>query len=260
MYTMRDVEMVKRMAALSRAGVPLARASQIATRELADVSPETATTVDSIVDRMVASLLAYDESSAAEAWTSALDVFDVQSAFERVVVPVMRQIGDAWHNGEATVAQEHFATNFLRSRLDMLSRQVLPMRDAPVVLLACLEGEHHELGLLMLAVMLRFHGFRTIYLGQDVPDDSLIRCAEDAQPAVLAVNTVTPAGVVHLERVAAALKASAPLTAIVYGGGAFEADSSLRSEFAGHYGGPDLPSALRTITQLAREAPAGGTQ
>ncbi len=258
MYSFRDVEMVKRMAALSLAGVPLARAAEIALAELADVSPDASSAAGGIADRLVTSLLAFDETEAAAAWTAALDLFDVQTAFERVIVPVMREVGQAWHDGTATVAQEHFATNFVRSRLDMLSRQVLPMRDAPVVLLACLEGEHHELGLLMLAVLLRFHGFRTIYLGQDVPDDGLIRCVEDSQPTVLAVNAGTVEGVRHLEVVASALKESAPLTAIVFGGGVFEADSSLIPPSAGHYGGPDLNSALQLITRLCRERPAGG--
>ena len=258
LYSHQDVEMVKRMAVLSSAGVPLARAAEIALNELSAVAPETASAADRIVSRMTAALLGYDEAAAANEWSSALDVFDVQSCFERVIVPVMRKVGQAWHDGDASVAQEHFATNFVRSRLDMLSRQVLPMWDAPVILLACLEGEHHELGLLMLAVMLRFHGFRTIYLGQDVPDESLIRCVEDSQPNVLALNAGTRDGVRHLEVVAAALKETAPMTAIVYGGGAFEADPSLRRDGLAHFGGPDLNSALRLISQLGRERPAGG--
>lgn len=259
MYSYQDVEMVKRMAVLSSAGVPLARAAELALRELGTVAPEATSAAAGIVSRLVSRLLEYDEASAAAEWSTALDLFDVQSAFERVIVPVMREVGQAWHNSEATVAQEHFATNFVRSRLDILSRQVLPMHDAPVVLLACLEGEHHELGLLMLAVMLRFHGFRTIYLGQDVPDDALIRCVEDSQPQVLAVNSGTVEGVTHLERVALALKETAPLTAIVYGGGVFGAEPTLRPDGGARYGGPDLQSALRLITQLGRERPAGGT-
>lgn len=257
MYSFADVEMVKRMAILSSSGVPLARAAELALKELGTVAPEANSAASGIVSRLVARLLAYDENGAAAEWSAALDMFDIQSAFERIVVPVMRAVGQAWHDGEASVAQEHFATNFVRSRLDMLSRQVQPMPGAPVVLLACLEDEHHELGLLMLAVMLRFHGLRTIYLGQDVPDDALIRCVEDAQPEVLALTAGTLEGAAHLERVAAAVQDTAPLTAIVYGGWAFETYESLRPRNA-RYGGPDLQSALRLITQLGRERPAGG--
>lgn len=250
--------MVKRMATLSSAGVPLARAAEVALKELGAVAPETTSAADNLASRLAAALLAYDEAAAAAEWSSALDIFDVQSAFERVIVPVMRQVGQAWHDGDASVAQEHFATNFVRSRLDMLSRQVLPMRDAPVVLLACLEGEHHELGLLMLAVLLRFHGFRTIYLGQDVPVDGLIRCVEDSQPHVLAVNAGTVEGTRHLDIIATALKETAPATAVVYGGGAFDAEPTLRRDHIAHYGGPDLNSALRLIAQLSRQRPEGG--
>ncbi len=257
MYSYRDVEMIRRISTLSKQGVPLARAAELAQSEQA-IGGERTSTVQGIVDKMIASLLAYDENSAAAEWTTALDLLDVQSAFERVIVPVMREIGQAWHAGEASIAQEHFATNFVRSRLDMLSRQVLPPPGAPIVLLACLEGEHHELGLLMLAVVLRFHGFRTIYLGQDVPTDALIRCVEDSQPQVVAVNAGTVEGAIHLEALAKALRETAPLSELVFGGGAFDAEPTLRREAIAHYGGADLQSAVRLITQLGRKYPAGG--
>jgi MerR family transcriptional regulator, light-induced transcriptional regulator len=259
MYSQRDVEAIRRMAALSQQGVPLARAA-VQVRTEAENGPQSGTLAEEIVSRMTARLLNYDEVGAAAEWFRALDVFDLQSAFQHVLVPLMRQIGQAWHDGEASIAQEHFTTNFVRSRLDVLGRQVLPLPDSPVVLLACLQGEHHELGLLMLAVMLRHHGFRTIYLGQDVPNEALIRCVEDSQPRVLVVNAGTIEGARHLPSIAGALPESVPLTALVYGGGAFDAEPSLRDDSHGIYGGPDLETAVRLITKVGRENPAGGSK
>ncbi|HMO54348.1 MAG TPA: MerR family transcriptional regulator [Tepidiformaceae bacterium] len=259
MYSHRDVEAVRQMSAFSRQGMPLAKAAARVRAEQQNDRPP-ATLAEGIASPLAARLLQYDEAGAAAEWTAALDVFDLQSAFQHVLVPLMRQVGQAWHDGEASVAQEHFATNFVRSRLDAIGRQVLPLPNAPVALLACLEGEHHELGLLMLAVMLRHHGFRTIYLGQDVPNEALIRCVEDSQPSVLVVNAGMVEGTRHLRTIASALPESAPLTTLVYGGGAFDAEPSLRDESHGTYGGPDLETAVRLITQVGRERPIGGSK
>ncbi len=251
-YSEADVAMIRRMHELASQGVPLARAAEIALQEASTPGEAAAPRIARLKAELLHGLLAFDERRAATAWTELFETLDLLSGFERVVVPLMREIGLAWHDGRITVAQEHFASNFVRARLDHLSRQVQPLPASPTVVLACLEGEHHEIGLLMLAVMLRFQGLRTIYLGQDVPDDALIRTVEDAQPDVLAVNAGTVEGARHLPRIVAALAETAPLTSIVYGGGAFDADPSLRIETAA-YGGPDLADAIALISRLSRE-------
>lgn len=251
-YSEADVAMVRRMHELASQGVPLARAAEIALQESSTPGEASAPRIARLKAELLDALMAFDERRAAVAWAELFETLDLMAGFERVVIPLMREVGMAWHDGEITVAQEHFASNFVRARLDHLSRQVQPLPTAPTVVLACLEGEHHEIGLLLLAVMLRFQGLRTIYLGQDVPDDALVRTVEDAQPEVLAVNAGTVAGARHLPAIVAALSETAPLTAVVYGGGAFDADPSLRIETAA-YGGPELADAVALIARLSRE-------
>lgn len=259
MYSRTDVELVRRMQVLSQQGLPLSVAAEKALSEAAG-RLSAGVGVDGLRERLTAALLAFDEGASAAAWSETLELFDILTVFERVVVPVMREIGLRWHAGTVSVGQEHFATNFVRARLDLLSRQVTPLPGAPTVVLACLEGEQHELGLLMLAVMLRFQGLRTIYLGQDVPNDALVRTVEDTQPEVLAVNGGTAEGARKLPAVVAALRDTAPFTAIVYGGGAFDAEPDLRIHDGARYGGSSLTAAVTLINQLGRKARPGGTQ
>lgn len=258
MYSRADVELIRRMRSLAVQGMPLAAAAE---KALAAVPARAAAGEPATValrERMTRALLAFDESGAAATWSEATESFDTLTVFERVVVPLMREVGVGWHAGSVTVAQEHFATNFVRARLDLLTRQVAPLAGAPTVLLACIEGEHHELGLLMLTVMLRFQGLRTIYLGQDVPGDALIRTAEDTQPEVIALNASTLDGARRLPAVVSLLRQAAPLSAIVYGGGAFEVEPGLRMEDGAHYGGPGLTAAVTLVNQLGRSARPGG--
>lgn len=258
MYSHSDVELVIRMKALAQQGMPLAAAAERARSEQvgqpAVGEPASAT----IRERLTRALLAFDDQRASAVWSEALETFDLFAVFERVVAPMMREIGTGWHNGTISVGQEHFATSFVLARLNLLSRQVRPVAGAPVVVLACLEGEHHELGLLMLAVMLRFQGLRTIYLGRDMPDAALTRTIEDTQPEVVALSVGTAQGARRLPGIVSLLNEAAPLTAIVYGGGAFEDGQEARPAGA-YYGGGDLPSAVGLINQLGRRARPGGT-
>ena len=111
--------------------------------------------------RFLQALTRFDERAAHDAWSETLERRDVLAAFEELLVPTLVDIGDAWHAGRLNEAQEHFASAFIRARLDSLARVARPLSGAPVVLLACAEGEQHELGLLMLNVLARFQGLAT---------------------------------------------------------------------------------------------------
>ncbi len=254
LYTPGDVDTLRRVRALVARGVPVSKAAESV--RLGTPGRESATGRHG--ESLLAALLSFDEAGAAEAWSAAFDALDILSAFDRVVVPLLREVGDGWHAGRYTVAQEHFATNFVRGRLDNLARQVQPLAGAPVVLLACLEGEQHEIGLLMLAVLLRFHGQRVIYLGRDVPSEVLIRTVEDSQPAVLAVSATTSTAAAAFQAVAEGLAGTAPATAIVYGGPGFPVPAAQAGPPRTIYGGQTLAAAASRIIELGRRPRIGG--
>ena len=258
MYSLADIELIRRMHRLSLAGVPLARAARESKAGLPPTSKPELDPARDHVGRIVKALLSWDEAAAASVWSEALETMDLLAAFERVASPVLAEIGSRWHEGSASVAQEHFATNFIRSRLDLLSRQVIPLPGAPTVLLACVEGEMHELALLMIAVLLRFQGLRPIYLGQDVPTEDLVRTVADSQPEVVALNATTEDSAEVVERVVPGLKAVAPLSAVVVGGAAFDADPARWRLDQAQYIGRDLGTALARINRLGRKAQSGG--
>lgn len=258
MYSMADVAHIRQMQALSSRGVPLARAAEAMVRVI-EPSDVPAVAPDTLAARLAGALLDWDELAASRCWLEALDSMDVLSVFERVAIPVLQGIGDAWHSGTATVAQEHFATNFVRSRAESLYRHVLPLPDSPTVLLACAEGEQHEIALLMLAVLLRFQGVKTIYLGQDVPTSALIRTVEDSQPDVVAVNATTHQTALRLEAALPQIAEAAPLAAVVYGGAAFDGSPARPTIGRAEYAGPTIGAALARINRLSRRARPGGT-
>ena len=104
-------------------------------------------------------------------------------------MPYLHDVGDRWQRGELSIAQEHFATNVLRGRLLGLARG-WGRGDGPRALLACPEGERHDLGLIAFGLALRDQGWRIHYLGPDTPVESLEEAAQRTAPTVIVLSAV----------------------------------------------------------------------
>lgn len=257
LYTRADVAALRRMSELSRNGVSLAVAARMVTRELEQETTISAADItrpgraDAFASFLEA-LLSFNEQRATEEWATYLGVSDVGTLLRNLAIPALQKIGDGWHEGTVTVAQEHFASSFIRSRLESLARQQPAPRGAPVVLLACLPDNWHEMSLLMLNVVLRFRGLRTVYLGQAVPADDLLRTVEDLQPAVVVLHGYDDSAYEQMEELVPRIAEAAPFTRVVYGGRPFENGHPLAATPA-TFGGRTIEEGVETIDALARE-------
>jgi MerR family transcriptional regulator, light-induced transcriptional regulator len=140
---------------------------------------------------LTASLDRLDEQAANTALDRLFSAYTVELVLQEVVLPYLHRLGDRWEAGEISVAQEHFASNLLRGRLLGLA-QGWGQGQGPGAILACLPGEHHELGLLAFGVALRRRGWRITYLGTDSPIDAVADTARSVPPAVVVLLGMTP--------------------------------------------------------------------
>jgi DNA-binding transcriptional MerR regulator len=108
-------------------------------------------------------------------------VFATGAVVRDVVLPYLRELGERWACGEATIAQEHFASNFLEGWLLAMARG-WSRNGRRRAVLACVPGERHTLGLIAFGLALRELGWRVTYLGADAP----VRAVEVAADAVSA--------------------------------------------------------------------------
>lgn len=103
----------------------------------------------------------------------------------RLIQPAMYDLGRRWQANQITVAQEHLATAVTQN---VLARAYMQAEFAPpggrTALFAAVEGNHHNLGLRMLADAFETTGWGVGYLGADVPLQDLIRHV-DTHPADL---------------------------------------------------------------------------
>jgi MerR family transcriptional regulator, light-induced transcriptional regulator len=259
LYSRADVEALRRMHELSRSGVPLAEAARSVRQEQESgepVRPAAPAPILPSLDAFVDALLRFDEARAAELWAAALAITDIESVTESIAIPALQRIGDGWHEGTVSVAQEHFASGFIRGRIEALARQHAVPRDAPIVLLACLPDDWHEVSLLILSIGLRARGLRTVYLGQSVPIDDLVRTVEDLQPRVVVLHGYSMESAEFVAEVVERTRERAPITAIVFGGRGFD-DDEFRNIDGAHFGGDTVVDGTETIERLARLPIAG---
>ena len=88
----------------------------------------------------------------------------------QVIFPFFQRIGILWQTGHINPAQEHLITNITRQKIITGIDQVKPvLKKNKSFLLFLPEGEHHELGLLLVYYMLKARGVIVYYVGSNVP-------------------------------------------------------------------------------------------
>jgi methanogenic corrinoid protein MtbC1 len=106
----------------------------------------------------------------------ALTLHGMEEAFLAILAPMLVEVGERWERGELSVAQEHLATGVVRASLERLLADARPTVHWLAVL-ACAAQEQHEIGLMMLAVLLRADGWNVAYLGPNTPTEQAVELA-----------------------------------------------------------------------------------
>jgi DNA-binding transcriptional MerR regulator len=94
-----------------------------------------------------------------------------------VVTPFLMDVGERWHRGELRIYHEHLATASVRSLLEQLRAALGNDRQGPVAIATTPAGQQHELGALTAALIAAAEGWRTAYLGPDMPAEEIAAAA-----------------------------------------------------------------------------------
>jgi methanogenic corrinoid protein MtbC1 len=106
-----------------------------------------------------------------------------------VVQPAQYEIGRLWQENTISVAQEHVATAISQLVLAFLyPRLPRAEKNGKKVMIACVEGELHDMGARVCADFLEMNGYDVRYLGPDVPADDLALAARHDKPNVVALS------------------------------------------------------------------------
>jgi DNA-binding transcriptional MerR regulator len=191
LYSPGDESRVRAMGAHVAAGVPAAEAARLVLEEGVPAAAPPALDFAAEADSLRRALEGFDDAAAQAALDALLASFSFEAVAGDVLLPYLRSLGERWERGEASVAQEHFASVVLRGRLLALARG-WDRGTGPRALLACAPGELHELGLILFGLALRAHGWRITYLGTDTPLDTLRAAVADLGPSTVVLTALDP--------------------------------------------------------------------
>jgi methanogenic corrinoid protein MtbC1 len=162
----------------------------------------------------------HDQARVSAVLSEVLAALPPLKAFDEVLVPVQREVGERWRTGQLTVVQEHLVSQVVRARMVALLHAAPENESARHAVLACFPEEEHEIGLQGVALRLRHSGVRVTLLGQRVPAEDLARLVVQQRPDLVGLSAVTDPGASFEEEAARVLQALPKDVPIWVGGAA----------------------------------------
>lgn len=176
-----------------------------------------------VADRFLTAALAGDLAGAALVIRGADEVgMPLPQLFGDVLRPSLYEIGARWEGGILPVGQEKEVSELARDLIAELSRRHADLEPrGPTVVAACVSGERHDLGLRMVAGLLRARGWQVHFLGADVDPRFLLETVQLRQPAVVLLSATTEARLSDVGDAIAAVRTAGVASGIpvVVGGG-----------------------------------------
>jgi DNA-binding transcriptional MerR regulator len=184
LYSEADVERVRSMQTHLDSGLSAAEAARLALE--APPSPA-GPRPDVLREELRSALDRFDDAAAHAVVDQALSELTLDSLLGEIVLPYLSELGARWERGEASIAQEHFASSLLRGRLLGLARG-WDRGGGPRAILACAPHELHDLALIVFGLALRDRGWRITYLGGDTPVETVADAAQALEPEIVVIS------------------------------------------------------------------------
>jgi DNA-binding transcriptional MerR regulator len=204
-YTEGDIAVLKRLKQLTEEGVSIAEAVKLLPSIKRDVkealeraergalrAPKAGQT-DRWRQEILVAAERLDQQSVEQVLDEAMASMPPVAFFEEVLAPLQREVGERWHAGNLTIAEEHLVTQAARQRVVALLHQA-PRRTKQHVVCACFPRDEHELGLMGAALRFRHAGWRVTFLGARTPAEHLARVVRVTQPQLVALSVANDEG------------------------------------------------------------------
>lgn len=203
LYTGEDIERLRLLSAVVRAGRSISQVAALPSSALALLASEDLAARD-VSNRPTAGRVETETIVAvALELTRAIDAQALNDHLHRaasllgapaflgwVAAPLMRQIGEEWHAERLSISQEHLASSLLHSIITEIMRGVSHPENAPRILVATPAGDRHAIGAAMVGASAAVEGWNVTYLGADLPVAEIASAAIAARVQIIALSIV----------------------------------------------------------------------
>jgi len=110
-----------------------------------------------------------------------------------LIQSALYNIGQMWQENRVSVTQEHLATATAQTVMaDCFARSPLPPLKGRRVLLACVEGNEHAVGLRMISDAFELNGWEVQFAGANTPTRDLVEQVAAWRPHVVGLSIAFP--------------------------------------------------------------------
>ncbi len=111
---------------------------------------------------------------------------------ERLILPLMEEIGERWRTGSLRVSEEHLATATVQKFIANLKPQISPPTNAPSILYTTPAGDLHALGAEIAAAIAQSEGWRVTYMGPNLPAEEIASTARKKGVRAIGLSVIFP--------------------------------------------------------------------
>ena len=154
------------------------------------VAPAEQTPHDRLLNDLIGSLDPLDKAGFERKLNGAVAVIPFEEGLHRILLPLQRRIGELWHEGRVKVGIEHYVTKLVQQKLFSVMNQMPVNELGPRVLIACPEGELHEIGAQAVAYIAASHGCHVYYLGPNLPTSELLSFCDRISPDLILLSLI----------------------------------------------------------------------
>lgn len=122
-------------------------------------------------------MINFDQTLFLNTYSSLLSERSFRDIFNEIFIPLLNELGLLWQTDTISPAHEHFITHLIKQKIYINTEKlqmVEPTQKDKIFVLFLPENEIHEIGLLYLNYEITLRGYKSIYLGQTMPIESLV--------------------------------------------------------------------------------------
>lgn len=147
--------------------------------------------IQSILNSFYLAIAAYKIDIIAHELNKAKEVLSPRALCLEIIIPLFQEIGTRVFKGEISIAQEHTISALVRFYIGQMIGQHYKknIQREELILITTPEGELHEIGILCASLIFVHYGVKFIYLGTNLPAESLAEAANALNPTAILVGS-----------------------------------------------------------------------
>ena len=198
LYSNHDIRKLLNVALLNNHGLKISKIATLSNSEISSKALEILSTEDTFqsqINSLTMAMVEIDEDRFELVVSNSILKFGLEDTITQIIYPFLVKVGVLWRTESINPGQEHFITNLIRQKIIAATdAQVMQITDdSKKFLLYLPENELHEISILFYNYLIRKNKYKTIYLGQSVPFEDVVKLCDSMQPTH--VITVLTAGI-----------------------------------------------------------------